>query len=302
MSRGRKRDAYTIDNVEKLIQIAKVEGNVTISPSVMLNAVKHIKKSQRKQWRGLAHVLYPLPNGDNERMRVIFTRELLFCLAKTFAGSGYVNFNGILRVASATTPDGENYSAYEFFCHQIEFSEMLRRRYENQLASIFDIKDRGVDSFGRTEKELREIMVEEIDAFEREWKEWTLEYRLAFTSKLLPIEFTYDPAAKRITLQWIRDLSTDPANYPDRVTTTSEMLRYIAALSNVDAAIVGDIFVWGKENYPLLKLVVDVMDDRRVQLDHLRINAVDYEEWDYVNTKLDAQIRESEVRKSRDNP
>jgi hypothetical protein len=108
----------------------------------------------------------------------------------------------------------------------------------------------------------------------------------------LPVEFTVDPAKRLISMERLL-LSLDPAEYASGITSTSELLRFLASLMNAgQVAYFGDI-AWCKDNYSLLKLWADLMDHARIDIKRLRINAEDYEEWDYVNPVVDLEIKNS---------
>ena len=108
------------------------------------------------------------------------------------------------------------------------------------------------------------------------------------------MEFVYDPATKRISVQSISRYSVDFSDYPDGITTASELLCFLAALSKTVIGYFGDL-VWLEKNYALMKLVVEVLDHRAFSWDRIRINASDYEDWDYINTSFDEEI---EIKKS----
>ena len=46
-----------------------------------------------------------------------------------------------------------------------------------------------------------------------------------------------------------------------------------------------------------MKLFIEIADNRQYRLDHVRINANDYEEWDYVNREFDEEVRISKASK-----
>jgi hypothetical protein len=102
-----------------------------------------------------------------------------------------------------------------------------------------------------------------------------------------------------ITIQPL-PFSLDPSEYPTRITSTSELLRFLASLVNaghLHYAYLGDA-TWYNDDYSLLKLWSYFMDNERIDIDSLRINSEDYEEWDYVNPVVDLEIKKAKKQES----
>jgi hypothetical protein len=103
------------------------------------------------------------------------------------------------------------------------------------------------------------------------------------------IEFEYDPDGKSISISTKEDLSLDPADYESKVATTSEMLMLVAAARRSRVAYLGNMEFWLK-SWPLTKFATHLLDQRSVDLDAIRVNANDYEQWDYLNPELEAEL------------
>jgi len=86
-------------------------------------------------------------------------------------------------------------------------------------------------------------------------------------------------------------LSADPATYASGMSSTSDVLRFLASIRNSGSvAYLGDV-TWYNKNYSLLKLWADLLDHGNIDIDRLRINAEDYEEWDYLNPVVDLEVK-----------
>ena len=283
MADNHKYDAYIHGYIEKLVQIGKVEGNVTIQGASTVP--RWLEERRRKKWRNLERCLH-LVSQDREESRAAYAMELAICLHKTFSQTGYVRFEGMLQL-SEMPAEGQRFQVYELCCHQIEFCTMANQRENQWIDTVLAIRQHGADSQGRSWTEARANGIQEIESFEKEWK---LGLNLSVTTRFLPVEFIYDPSAKRVIVETSTRLSANPDHYPNRVTTTSEALHYIASMANGSIGVFDDIFNPSKLNYPLLGLVFSAHDEG-LTLDNFVINADNYEEWDYTNPIFDNELR-----------
>jgi hypothetical protein len=104
-----------------------------------------------------------------------------------------------------------------------------------------------------------------------------------------PIQCICDGAAKRLTLHVVPKLSLDPADYPDHLATSQELLQFIGSYSNLKLAFGGDV-AWVANNYSLMKLTIAVLD-RNLDMGRVRIAVDDPNEWDYINGEFDGEVR-----------
>jgi hypothetical protein len=123
-------------------------------------------------------------------------------------------------------------------------------------------------------------------------QEWNTRASFHLSTEWQPLEFTVDSARKLISIQPL-PLSLDPSEFASGITSTSEVLRFLASLVNTHGVAYFGNATWYNDNYSLLKLWADLMDHRKIDFDRLRINAEDYEEWDYVNPAVDLEIKDS---------
>src|SRR5262249_2496804 len=140
-----------------------------------------------------------------------------------------------------------------FDCHQARFCETLRQRCLKMYTSIMSAKESGNSD---AKNQLREEMTRELLLFRQRWR---TDVSIEFSSKLSPLEIIYDPDTFSISIH-SSDLSYDPALYPNRITTTSELLRFVASAARLHIAYVSDIG-WFLENYPLMKIMVKILDN-----------------------------------------
>ncbi|HEY6137015.1 MAG TPA: SIR2 family protein [Thermoanaerobaculia bacterium] len=106
-----------------------------------------------------------------------------------------------------------------------------------------------------------------------------------------------DPDRQRITVKSAPLRSTDPYTYENRAKTTTELLHFLAALS--DSPIAGPIDAGIFAETPeILPLLIDAIDKGAVGTGRIRVNANDPEQWRYVNRDLEREmgvVRDTQV-------
>jgi hypothetical protein len=118
---------------------------------------------------------------------------------------------------------------------------------------------------------------------------WRVSFNVGISGIWNAVECICDPDAKECKLSSVKNFSLDPADYHEHVTTTGELLRYVVSAFRTQVAFVGDTR-WYRENYALMKLWADLLD-HRVNMDSIKFNAGDIEEWDNVNGASDLEVR-----------
>jgi hypothetical protein len=103
------------------------------------------------------------------------------------------------------------------------------------------------------------------------------------------LEFKYDPDTMAMSVTSKTNLSLNPLDYEHRVETTSEMLTYVGASWSLTYAFMGDLEDT-TNNWPLLKIATRILDKKEITLSNVRINSKEFEQWDYVNPELDAEL------------
>lgn len=262
----------------------------TLQPLVKLivNEVvtSQYQEKRKKHWRDLGSIDFGVMH-DHENSRRFFFYSLILAMYEIFGTKKYTLFNGLLRTCKRPV-EGQILTVYEFICHQIEFCEVIRREYVRFIDKVIEQKRRGA------EKSLALSQYKESLNNEQQFKlpkDWRIHDGIKYSPAWFPIELICDSADKSMSIRSLIKLSPNPLDYPNKVTTTSEMFCYLAS-HNRELIILDDFdFSIYEENYPLTKLFIDFMDRQPIDFSLFRINVDDYEEWDYINPKLDKEIR-----------
>jgi hypothetical protein len=242
---------------------------------------------QQKSWRDLSHLLIPMLAGDHESSDQFFLAVVNEGLEQTFGNRPYTQFTGVLRYVERDV-QGTIVPAYYIICHEIEFCEYVRNKTHNIILSRQKAKKEGPEVLERLKQEQQEI----TDRL----NEWNAYSSFGLSSVWQPLEFVLDPAKRIISISAL-PMSLDPSVYASGLNSTSDMLRFLASYANASGpfAYFGDAN-WYDGNYALLKLWADLIDHRKIDLERIRINAENYEEWDYLNPVVDLEIKRAEKR------
>lgn len=244
----------------------------------------------RKTWRGLAHLQVPMAGGINELSDRLFLTELFMSLSRTFRHRPYTQFTGILRHVDLDVR-GQVVSAYYLLCHQIEFCEAVRSATRRHL-QLWNAKKQNPEAWEKAKQDEQRA----VETFNVEWKTIA---SFDLSRQWMPLEFIVDSAKKVLSIESL-PLSLDPSDYGSGITSTSELLRFLASFANVGpVAFFGDA-AWYNDDYSLLKVWADLIDHHRIDIDRVRINAEDYEEWDYLNSAVDLAIKQTRKGSSPD--
>jgi hypothetical protein len=238
---------------------------------------------QRKTWRDLFHLFMPIVGSVSDASNEFLISELFMGLDRTFRDRPYCQFTGQLRYVERNV-QGQTVPMYYLLCHQIDFCESVRRTTELFIRSYYAAKN---------DPKAREQLIAEqqklADAFNREWN---ANAAFDLSSEWLPLEFTVDSAKRVISIRQL-PMSLDPLTYVSGITSTSELMRFLASYMNAGHVKYFGDAAWYNDNYSLLKLWADFADHRKIEIARVRINADDYEEWDYVNPSVDLEIKNS---------
>jgi hypothetical protein len=170
----------------------------------------------------------------------------------------------------------------------VEFCEAVRQRGAGFISRVLSIKESNLDI--ESKNRLKDLMYQEITREHEDFfSKWRLSAKGGFSSDWSVLELIYDPPTASITLRSIEEASINPSDYPERVHTTSDLLRYIASLLVMVVGNMG-LLEWYADNYPLIKLIVEFVDEGTFDMDRIRINIKDYEEWDYDNGSVDEEV------------
>jgi hypothetical protein len=231
-------------------------------------------------WRPLESVNYPV-REDSSGLRQLFSRDLFKSLIQTFEGKGYKRFTAIFD-PKQTIRDGQQFFLYSFHCHEVGFSSLVRTLGRDRILLIQELQK-------KAKHEQAQIITKIDEDYRVLFGPWRLSGRIDFNRPGL-LEFVYDPDGKALSVNSKDELSLDPADYDHHLKTTSEMLAFVAAGRRPAVfAYFGDIsFI--NNDWSLLKLVTYCMDHKGVDLEYIKINSGDYEQWDYRNPELEAEL------------
>lgn len=257
-----------------------VKGNYTINKTI----IRQYETKRKIEWRNLETAIFPIIT-DNINSRNRYASEMGFALHKTFSDTKFKKFTGLIK-KTTEVKNGQNVSFYELFCHQIEFCAALQQEQTNFISSLISFKEQYPRNIAK--EKLAEIFIKPKEDF---YHDWNLAISYDISEFWAPIEFTYDRATKRIAITGIQNNEMNLSDYPDRISTTSEMLVLLSGLLSAHFVFSDDSF-WLRleKNYPLTKLFVDFLDNRAFFFNRLRINVDDYDEWDYVNVSFDDEV------------
>lgn len=249
-----------------------VAGDFTVNKTI----VRQYNKARKKKWRPLDEINYPPPE-DNDDCRRKYLGLLALHLHRAFKDSGYTQFVSLARLAQAKINE-DLVTVYSLVSHQVKFTGALRRtlKYLWNRNIAVELRQKCQDDLNAELCTLRES--------------WSFKVDLPFVNRFIPVQFAYDPDAHKIAIGPPPIVSTTPAEYPDKVRTTSELLTFLSSLLGSPFCNMGDI-AWVKSYYPLFKLCLELLDTKAFRMDRIRINAENCEEWDYINTAADIEVR-----------
>jgi hypothetical protein len=192
-----------------------------------------------------------------------FFEMLLTGMIRAYAGEGFIRFNSILDIS-----EGSATTYLRLASQQHRLTETL-----NNMA---------VELATAPEPEL--IL--------RSWHStqhgFNLQCQYGFERPMNCHEFRYDGQVKSVSIKCLQPASTQPQDYHDKLSTTSEILTYSAALYASSRGMILDI---GNPFYirspSWVRFLAKFIDARTVDLGFLRVNRDDPEEWDFVNPRFD---------------
>ena len=169
----------------------------------------------------------------------------------------------------------QEYSGIQLTCHQSQFV--------GSISSALRFLWSGNPDAAEFQKELHSELIELRDSWSFRFGEWWPDrYNLAY-------QFIYDPDAKRISIAPYKDedISADPSDYPNKLRSTSELLRLDDAIKH---SVIHDYDLTpAQQSYPIMKLTLALLDND-FRIDNIRVNSNDAEEWDYINLVADREF------------
>lgn len=243
-----------------------------------------IRRDQRVQWRPLPVVNYPA-FSDNDAIRKGFIRDLAMACRQAF-GPASVSFTALIKTCTVLTGDEQEAKFYFTVCPHSALVEALFRRARRQMDMLMDYGSLPPPAKEKlTKKELASWETEEEGLLQN----WSVDWNVTFEHRFFGLRVLYDTAAKSIRLSGCKEYSLEPAAFPLHLTTTSELLEFIAALDHVDCAFLGDA-EWFLHDTRKMKLLMQLLEDKCLDLGAIRLDMADGENWNFLNPAFDAEM------------
>jgi len=235
----------------------------------------------RITWRGLETVNY-IVKDDSKEFKIWFAQDVFKAIKQTFTGKGYKRFSAILDPRPGKVRLEAKF-AYRLHCHEIAFARNIRK-FGTERSAFYE----RVNSASSPEEQQR-LLREEANYRQQLFEGWRVNPEID-SSGLGAIQIEHDPDGHSISVRSLPTLSLDPQDYDHRVETTSEMLEYVAAALRSPVAFVGNLTLTQQRNVPLLKLTASLLDGEPIKMDAIRINAENWEQWDYRYPRFEAEL------------
>lgn len=283
------RGAAFVEQIEgqKIVVIQTNNGPIYISAEAVDQG---LQRAARKQWKPLTTFTYPTRNFAHD-FEINFPGNLIFNLHRSFRDRGYTRFTSLLNV----NRDPESVAEFFLDAPAKDSGGVLKLvsqqgRYlgaiNTTLRQLWDRTDEAAIERARVLQQ--EVRNELVHLTQR----WAVEVELLPQPGITAYEFTYDPETSMLRIK-PKHGSTDPADYQNRVTTTSELLEMFAAQAesvlrfiNLDTVL---------EFLPLHKFCLAIIDGS-VDLAHVRVDVLDGEVWDYMSPPIEQELRDIKAR------
>jgi hypothetical protein len=234
-----------------------------------------IRAATRKTWRPLSRFVYPSQNLAHD-LKTNYPGHLIAQLHETFQDSGYTTFSGMISIAPQTSISGTAFSPITLISNQPKYLGAIQ-------ASVAQMWNENLD---------RKALQEELNSQLRDLHQnWAVRVNIHSIEELIAYEFIYDPDRRVITILPYDAVSGAPSEYPYKVSCTRELLMLLVAVSRSTILNSGNLETV-LSSYPLSKLFLDILDDKTFDMDRIRVNSSDLEEWDYVNPSADEEFKQ----------
>lgn len=273
-----------IDGLTPVIElnVPYVGGSISISNvqvAVYRTEIQHIRKVR---WRNLEHVSYAVLS-DSDASRHKFVEDICDALSGAF-GDKYERFT-MLFSSDTRAVDGGNIVVHAIESPRAKFAALLRERQIEFVKTAMALSD-GDET---TRAARRQAIADEVARRAESWAGWSFQVKIDFSSEPSALEVLYDPETRFISLTCAEAYSLDPADYPDHLKSTSELLNFIAASFRTRIGYFGDVS-WVANDFRLMKVMMRLLDHEPIDLAAVRINVGDCEEWDYSNPSFEGEI------------
>ena len=254
----------------------KAGRDVNISQIINYTTIQQYKENKRKQWRSLELFRYPTWNLEHD-LAINYPIHLIVALHRAFANQGYTTFTSDIEISDQSGPDGAH-ADITLISHQIRFLAEIR----SILTCVWDEQRPREERQAVQEQERAEALALQ--------KSWQLDYGFSPSKGIVAYEFTYDPDGRSLKIRPHDSAPISPNEYPEKLQRTSELLLFLNVLQHPNILLTFDISTVN-QHYGLAKLFLDVLDRVPISLGKIRVNAADYEEWDYLNPEADLEFK-----------
>jgi hypothetical protein len=252
---------------EKVIVIHTLQGDIVLGEK----AANSTQESRATLWRPLSSFKYPTQNFEHD-FSVNFAAHLVFHLHRTFRSTGYTKFTSLIET-DETTVSNVPVTVINLISQYARYTGAIR-------TGVKRLWDASEDRVALQEEQKTELISLQ--------KTWSVNVKVVpVRHGIIGYDFVYDPDGHAVSIEpsWG---STNPVDYPNQMTRTSELLSFVAAHLNESIAIVNFDYVF--RSYPLFKLMLELLDHHGITIENIRCDAANPEEWDYVNTAIDQEV------------
>lgn len=226
--------------------------------------------AKRKKWWALGQ--FRLPTTFSERA---FWEAIAVGLVEAFKGGEPVEFVNLVDISRAN-----GLTVYRLSSHHTELTGTIGNRMQRMVSEMLEPDFDAAESRAKHNAEVAAT----LGGFQ-------ISGSLDLSQRFNCLRLRCDPRSKTASILPFTARSTRPQDYPEQLETTSELLEYVAAILNSGGLItdIGDPF-W-VSSYAWVKFMASFLDERSISLGRIQVNAVDPEEWNFINPELDYEIK-----------
>lgn len=254
----------------------------TLQESQVGRLAKTQKEIDRGTWVKFELSTLPVLN-DNYNNRNNLIRVFRDCLINIYKES-YISFSIMLDVKHHNVSQKDKVASYTLFGHQRAFIFECGKVHKAEMTELITAR------LQPDWQDSKQRLIKQIGEHEGHYADWQIIHHIDYEVLPVALNIEYDPNIKRITILSDDKMYTDPKMYDNEIKTTSEVIRFTCALIKKPHAYVGDIG-YQVEFLPLLKLMIEFLDKRSINMDCFRCQNENPEEWDYINYEFQARLK-----------
>jgi hypothetical protein len=242
--------------------------------------------AKKVRWRQLEDFRFALLSNSQAQWD-FFVRELALAALHAIGPTTRVQFS-VLYKFSLENRSGQDFPVVDLFCHRVAYLACLRERVTKFIEALLMIRQNS-----GTRAEAERVSIERMKQDAAVAADWSFQSDIEPTPTFRTFTLTVDPAQKRVSIRTDPNASLNILDYAEKGKTTSDALRFIAACLNQGPfAIMENVFEGVGESPGLIDILVDYLDKVGIDLNAVRINSENEEEWAYVNLRLKTETGE----------